>query len=286
MQQLIDLRALEIFRTVANEGSVSKAASKLNRVQSNVSTRIKQLEEQLGKDLFFRKSRGLVLTPDGEMMLSYADRLISLSEEATEAINEGNPNGTLRIGAMESTASARLPAVLSQFIDQHPGVEIALETGTTGALLEKLNNHELDAVFVAEPVAFKNLSTQPVFKENLVVVAPKTFPELDAIEEISGKTVIAFEDGCAYRRYIEEWLLESGIVPGRIMAVSSYLSILACVSAGMGFALVPQSVLDLFAGERQFHFYSMPKKYHGIRTMLTWRSDYQSAKLEALKAFL
>jgi DNA-binding transcriptional LysR family regulator len=78
----LDLRALEIFRAVATEGSVSRAAIKLNRVQSNISTRIKQLEQRLGKNLFLRRNRGLTLTPDGELLLSYTERLFQLSQEA------------------------------------------------------------------------------------------------------------------------------------------------------------------------------------------------------------
>ena len=75
----LDLRSLEIFRTVAVEGSITKAAMKLNRVQSNISTRIKQLEQHLKKNLFSRQYRGLTLTPDGHLLLSYAERLLQLS---------------------------------------------------------------------------------------------------------------------------------------------------------------------------------------------------------------
>ena len=89
----MDLRALEIFRAVAQEGSVSGAAQKLHRVQSNVSTRIKQLELHLDKALFVRHKRGLALTPDGEILLAYADRLLQLSTEAAEAMKKGVPRG-------------------------------------------------------------------------------------------------------------------------------------------------------------------------------------------------
>ena len=91
-----------------------------------------------------------------------------------------------------------------------------------------------------------------MFEERLILVAPKSFPPLDNTREISGKTVIAFEAGCAYRRYLEQWLLDAGIVPGGIMAVGSCLAIFACVSAGTGFAVVPQSVLDVVATKGSF----------------------------------
>jgi DNA-binding transcriptional LysR family regulator len=284
--QGLDLRALEIFRAVATEGSVSKAAIKLNRVQSNISTRIKQLERRLDKSLFRRGNRGLTLTPDGELLLSYTDRLLQLSQEASEALTDGRPSGVFRIGAMESTAAARLPEILSQYQERYPDVRIELETGTAGGLIDRLLGHDIEIALVAEPVAFERIDTRPVFEEALVLIAPASFPPLDNTSEISGKTVVAFETGCAYRRYLEDWLLEAGIVPGNIMAVSSYLAILGCVSAGTGYAVVPQSVLDIVSTKGQFRRTPLPDNLSRIKTLLAWRADYKSAKLSALKDLL
>ena len=282
----LDLRALEIFRAVAIEGSVTKAAVKLNRVQSNISTRIKQLEQRLDKKLFLRRNRGLTLTPDGQLLLSYTHRLLQLSLEASEALKEGKPRGVFRIGTMESTAAARLPEILSRYHDLHPDVQIDLETDTAGGLLGRLQNHDIEIAFLAEPVSVERIDTQPVFEEQLVLVAPKSFPPLANTREISGKTVVAFEAGCAYRRYLEEWLLEAGIVPGGVMAVGSYLAILACVAAGTGYAVVPKSVLEIVSTKGEFRHYALPDHVSRIKTMLAWRSDYKSANLDALKALL
>jgi len=282
----LDLRALEIFRAVATEGSVSKAAVKLRRVQSNISTRIKQLEQKLGKELFRRQNRGLTLTADGKLLLSYAERLFQLSMEASEALNGGKPSGLFRIGTMESTAASRLPDILSRYHELYPAVQIQVETGTAGALLDQLVNYDIDVAFVAEPVDFERIDTQPVFTEKLTLIAPKSFPPLANTSEISGRTVIAFESGCAYRRYLEDWLLDAGIVPGSIMAVSSYLAIFACVAAGTGYAVVPQSVLDVVSTKGEFQRYPLEGHLSRIRTMMAWRSDYRSANLEALRQLL
>ena len=94
----MDLAALTIFRAVVRENGVTRAAAKLNRVQSNVTTRIKQLEEQLGTELFIRDGRRLVLTPAGETLLPYAERLLALADEARHAVREDRPSGRLRLG--------------------------------------------------------------------------------------------------------------------------------------------------------------------------------------------
>lgn len=282
----LDLRSLEIFRSVVTEGSVSKAATKLNRVQSNISTRIKQLEQQLGKTLFLRQNRGLTLTPDGELLLSYADRLIELSEEASDALNDGKPKGIFRIGAMESTAAARLPNILREYTERYPEVQIQLVTGTAGALTKQLLNNDIEIAFIAEPLIHERLETRPVFEESLSLIAPKSYAPLKNICDVSHKTIIAFEEGCAYRRYLEDWLHNTGIIPGHIMSVSSYLAIFACVSAGTGFAITPQSVLDMVSTKDTFNCYPLTGDLSRIRTMMAWRTNYKSAKLDALKALL
>src|SRR2546430_12620662 len=125
----IDLTALEIFKTVAEQGSITKAAARLHRVQSNVTTRVKHLEERLGAQLFLRQHRRLVLSPQGKRLLAYADRLLHLSSEAEAALRNGMPAGTLQIGALESTAATRLPPVLSRYHRAYPDVRIELVTG-------------------------------------------------------------------------------------------------------------------------------------------------------------
>ena len=284
--QNLDLRSLEIFRAVAVEGSVSRAAQKLNRVQSNISTRIKQLEELLQKDLFLRQNRGLKLTQDGKVLLTYAEKLLQLSREASEAMSDARPRGQFRIGTMESTAAARLPEILSHYHEAFPDVGIEVVTDTAGALIERLHSHDVEAAFIAEPVEFDAIETVPVFEEALVLVAPKSFPEIEHTGEISGRTVVAFEAGCAYRRYLEDWLLEAGIVPGNIMTVGSYLAILACVSAGTGYAVIPRTVMDVVSSKGEFRLYELPGKYTRIKTLLAWRNDYVSNKLDALRQFL
>ena len=105
----IDLAALEIFKAVVDHGGITKAATRLNRVPSNVTTRVKQLEERLGTQLFRRGNRRLVLSAEGKRLLGYADRLLTLSREAEAALRSGPPAGAFQLGALESTAATRLP---------------------------------------------------------------------------------------------------------------------------------------------------------------------------------
>src|SRR3954471_24071950 len=193
----IDLDTLEIFRAVVEEGGVIRAAIKLNRVQSNVTTRIKQLEERLGLRLFRKQGRSLALSPEGELLLSYAQRLFLLADEAENELRSGRPMGVLRIGSLESTAGSRLAPILSRFHRLHPGVVVELATGTTGALLQRVANFELEAAFVSEPFTPGTLASRKVFEEELVLVTGKDVPPVRRAADLSGHTLIAFTNGCS-----------------------------------------------------------------------------------------
>src|SRR5216684_4978760 len=202
---------------IARAAKPATATARLHRVQSNVTTRVKQLEERLGTKLFLRQHRRLVLSPDGRRLLAYADRLLRLSSEAEAALRNGTPAGTLQIGALESTAATRLPPILSCYHQRYPDVRIELVTGTTGALIAKVVNHEVEAAFVAEPFTANDLESEPVFSEELVLIAPKGFPKITTPKDIGHTTLIAFATGCSYRRRLEAWLGAGKVVPERVM---------------------------------------------------------------------
>lgn len=100
----MDLADLRIFRAVVEQSRITRAAERLNRVQSNVTTRIRQLEDDLGAELFIREGRRLRPSPTGRVVVDYADRLLHLGQEARDALGESVPRGPFRLGAMESTA--------------------------------------------------------------------------------------------------------------------------------------------------------------------------------------
>jgi DNA-binding transcriptional LysR family regulator len=282
----IDLTALEIFKTVAEQGGITKAAARLHRVQSNVTTRVKQLEARLGTTLFVRHKRRLTLSPDGKRLLAYADRLLHLSSEAEAALRNGAPAGTLQIGALESTAATRLPPVLSRYHRAYPDVRIDLVTGTTGALIAKVLAHEVEAAFVAEPFTAADLDVEPVFSEELVLIAPRSVARITTPKDIGHTTLIAFATGCSYRRRLEAWLGGAKVTPERIMEFGSYHAIVACVAAGTGIAVVPRSVLRLSPGRRDVRTFRLPAAIAKARTCLVWRRGYQALALEALRTEL
>src|SRR5262249_53139014 len=174
----MDFVALRVFKTVVEEGGINPAAKKLHRVQSNVTTRIQQLEASLGAPLFFRQKRRLVLSPTGKIFLEYADKILQLSEEARNSVLASEPRGTFRLGTLESTAASRLPPLLSRYHAQHPAVRVELRTGTSDDLVAAVLRRDIDAAFVADLPESAPLDAMPAFLEELVVISPKSHPEI------------------------------------------------------------------------------------------------------------
>ena len=277
----MDLSDLRIFRAVVDEGGITRAAERLHRVQSNVTTRIRQLEQALGVDLFIREGKRMHLAPAGHILKDYADRLLSLAEEARHAVQDSRPRGVFRLGAMESTAAVRLPAVLSEYHRRHPEVTLELRTGNPEQLATAILSGELEAAFVAEPVAEGPFETAPAFEEELVIVAPADHPPVDAAAAGS-QTMIAFEAGCPHRRRLESWYKGRSDRPDRVIELGSYHAMLGCVVAGMGIALLPKSVLGTFPEGGRLSTHALPDGQDRARTELIWRRGAGSPKIEAL----
>src|ERR1700753_2674171 len=223
----IDLESLKIFRTVVDEGGVVRAANKLNRVQSNVTTRIRQLEHHLGTRLFRREGRSIRLSAEGQTLLTYADRLLRLADETVSEMRTGKPKGVFRLGSIESTAGSRLAPILSRYHRAHPAVVVELATGTTAALVTRVVNFELEAAFVSEPFTAPSLQARRVFEERLVLVTSRAISKVSGPADLGRSTIIAFAQGCSYRKRIEEWLGSANVMPERIMEFASYQAMIA-----------------------------------------------------------
>ena len=279
---MLDLSDLRIFITVVAEGGIMKAARKLNRVPSNISTRIKGLEASAKVQLFHRHKQRLHLSPSGELLLSYAEKLLRLAEEASSALGGSQPTGLLRIGALESTTASRLPRVLAKYHETYPDVRIELTTGTNDALTSAVLDRRIDAAFVAEVPAHGELSHRPLFAERLVIITSLGHRLIRGPMDVAGETVIAFPNGCAYRRRLYRWLGETSSASTRILDLSSYHAIVTCVGSGTGIALMPESVLDTLPLAQVLR-HRIPRQHSHIVTPLLWRQQEQSRALVALQ---
>lgn len=267
----MDIGLLRIFMAVAEVESVSKAAERLFCVQSNVTTRIRHLEDELGAKLFYRKKRGMALTPSGKILLKYADQIIRLTAEAEKAVRStGQIRGPLAIGTMESTAAVHLPAILTRYCQEYPEVDLSLTTGTSEELIGKVLNYQLDGAFVGGPVQHADIAQEPIFNEELVLV---TKDQIESVETVTNPTVLVFRRGCTYRTILENWLRETGMLPYKIIEFGTLEAILGCVVAGMGITLFPWSIIVKLNYTDKVNVHKIPEVLGRVPTMFIRRQD-------------
>jgi len=277
---------LKVFRAVALAGGITRAAGQLHRVPSNVTTRLRLLEADLGTPLFLRHNKRLSITPAGQLLLGYAERILSLTQEARDAMQDPAPRGALRVGTMESTAATRLPGPLAEFHRLYPQVTLELSTGPTRPLVAQVLAGELDAALVADPAADERLASLQVFTEELVLVAEAGQPAIRSPKDVRQSTMLAFGSGCTYRRRLEAWFAAGGVNPQRIVELSSYHAILGCAVAGMGVALLPRGLLEIFPQRERLSVHALPAALGRTHTQLVWRKGAPSSNVVALAQIL
>ncbi|SME92974.1 LysR family transcriptional regulator [Pseudogulbenkiania subflava] len=285
----MDLSDLTVFCTVVEAGGVTRAAERLHRVQSNITTRIRKLEQDLGVDLFEREGRQLVLTADGERLLGYARQLLGLAAAARDDLAGQRLAGRFRLGSMENTAATRLPLPLSRFHRDYPEVELELSTGPSLPMCQRVLRGEVDAALVAEPVGGgldPRLDSRVIGVEELVLVTALDHPPVRDARDVAQDTLLAFQPGCGYRQRLEDWFASAGRLPQRQVELSSYHAMLGCAAAGMGVALVPEKLLDQYAGQAALARHRLPLATARAPTLLVWKRSQPRAVIARFAEYL
>lgn len=278
----MDVGLLKVFKAVVEEGSLSKASDRLCCVQSNVTARIRQLEDELGVQLFYRRPRGVVPTAPAKTLAVYADRVMRLIEDAKKAVTDTDTaRGVLSVGTTETAAAVRMPAVFSAFHQMNRDVDLRITMGLTNPLIESVYNYELDLAIVNGKGNDPMVEHVPLYEEKLVLAAGLNAESVEATER---RTLLVAPFGCAYRARAEKWIQERGLLPFRIMEFGNLEGMLGCVSAGMGITVLPISVIRKLGYDDKVRVHELPERYSRITTYLIRRSDTLQTK--ALEIFV
>jgi LysR family transcriptional regulator, cell division regulator len=281
----MDATDLRVFESVARHGSMSRAAAELHTVQSNVTARVRALEEDLGVQLFQRHARGVKLTSAGRRMLPFAGRISKLLADARSAArDDGTPSGILEIGTMETTAALRLPSVLANFTKAYPKVRPIITTGTTSGLIEDVVECRLEGAFVAGPVEHPEIVQEAAFREELVLVTSRSIRSPEELSRVEDLKTIVFRAGCSYRRRLDTLMTDLGLLVAQPMECGSIDAIIGCVAASIGVTLLPKGVVAAAWRDGRVAVHELASKYSEVQTVFIRRPDaYVSS---ALSAFL
>jgi len=275
----MEVRQLQIFRTLAAELNFTRTAELVHTVQSNVTAQIKALEEELGTPLFDRLGRRVMLTAAGRRFQPFAEQALLAMEQGQRAIQAGAaPSGPLRIGAPESVLTYRLPQVLRAYRRRFPQVEVIFRPYSDATVGSMLETGKLDiAIQMSDTVsnpALKSirLRTEPVFllsDTSHPLAGHRTVKPAD----LAGQMLLLTEAGCAYRAKLDQVLALQNIRPGNVTEFSSVEAIKQCVIGGMGLALLPAIVVSREMRQRQIKALAWTGPSLDIATHILWHKD-------------
>jgi DNA-binding transcriptional LysR family regulator len=281
----MDASDLRVFQSVASAGSMSKAALKLNTVQSNVTARIKALEDEMGLALFERTNRGVTLTAAGQRLLPFAARAACLLDDARRAVaDDGTPSGTLTIGSLDTTAALHLSPVLSEFAAKYPAVDLTLRTGTTCELIDRVLDRTLEGAYICGPVNHRDLLADPFVREELVILTAPAITNFEVLSRKPDLKIVVLKAGCSYRLHLEAMLARRGIVGVRLLEFGTIEAIVACVSAGVGVTLLPRALLGSVWERGRLRVHPMPNDEGKVETVFIRHRE--ALVSSALRAFL
>lgn len=285
-----EFQQLEQFVAVARERNFTRAADELNLSQSALSRSIQKLEEQLGRPLFERKPREVVLTDLGELLLERSKEILKLVEDTFSVLSEASLHGRIRLGAIPTIAPYFLPGLLRSFAGRHPDVSIVVQEDTTASLIQRCSHGEIDLAILALPVVAKYLEVETLFDEELLLVVPAGHP-LASLEEVAPGAVeeypfVMLNDAHCLSENIASYCRRQSVQPVAVERISQLATVQELVALGHGISIVPAMAQRLDGSDRRVY-----RSFGGDRPTRTvamaWNPyRYQSKWIKALREHL
>lgn len=237
----MEIRQLKAFLAIAEAKTFTAGARRVNVTQAAISMQIRQLEDEVGLQLFTRTPRRVILTEAGEYLLERARKILREHDSALAEIAEvaGAEYGRLRIGSASGTfAMNQLPAIMHKLKEKFPNSELTVSSGTSQKLVDRIMHGEIDTAFVSLPVDNLNISTESLFSDEIVAIAHPKHPlakeKYISAATLAGESLILGERGGNTRRMIDEFFNAANVRPNITMELSRQEAINMMVENNLG----------------------------------------------------
>jgi len=262
----MELRHLITLKTIVERGGFKKAAEHLGYAQSSVTTHIQELEAEVGKPLFDRLGRKVILTHYGERLLSYAIKIIDLHAQALNPDEE--PTGDLIIGISESLTIGRIPPILLEYKRSYPKVNLSLKSIENYDLATHLQNGDIDLALVLEKEDWNisELYSEKLKRERMVLIRP---PE----KEEATETILYTERSCSYKSVFDEYLMYKQVDVKESLDFQSIEAIKQCVKSGLGISMVPYFSVKEELESNKLNGEEIAPEHPAIATFLAYHKD-------------
>lgn len=261
----MDSNLLKVFVAVAQEKSITLGAKKLGFAQSNVTSRIKQLEKSVEYSLFHRVPKGVVLTYEGEKLYKHAVEIVKKVENAILDMQNMQYQKKLIVGSTDCNAAVRISSFLMKLHEDHPKVQLELLTGTTRDIIQMILNYKIDIGFISGEPNHEELMVLQKLEEEIAILEPQN--------ENCPNVILSFKEGCAYDEFLKNYYIKKGETIEKSLAFGSLETILACVKSGMGKTLLPTNLVDKLGFSKDLKITKLDKKTAYIPTCLICRKD-------------
>jgi DNA-binding transcriptional LysR family regulator len=247
----MNFNQLRIFYSVAKNRSVTLAAKELFLTQPAVSIQIHLLEEDYRVKFFNRSGKGIKITEEGELLLSYAEKIFNLSDEADEALRQirSLERGKLKIRSSMTIGAYYLPQLFEIFKLQYPNIVIQMDTGNSHEAIESVLSFKNDIGFIGIDYADKHLVKIPFIIERLVLITPPdhelTHKRIISFKDLNGQKMIMREKGSGTMEIIERELKKHRVSVETVMELGSNEAIKQAVEAGLGVSIISSNVVKL-----------------------------------------
>jgi len=261
----MDSNLLKVFVAVAQKKSISLGAKTLKVTQTNVSLRVKQLEKNLGFELFHRVPKGVLLTKEGEKLLPLAIEVVNKIKAIQSQVKNIKKEDSIVIASTYSNTKMRLIPFLKKLNQDYPDTKLEMITNNTVQIKQMLLDYKADIAFINNEPKNEDILLLRKFDNELLYIESK--------KKNINKTMIGHEGVCAFFNGLKKYCEYLGIEDYEVLELANFEVILACVELGMGSTLLPKSIVEKYGYLSKVKLTKVDKKIVDIPTCLVCRKD-------------
>jgi DNA-binding transcriptional LysR family regulator len=266
----MEIKQLEYFRAIVDEGNVSAAARALHMTQPPLSYQMKMLEEELQVQLFIRGTKRITLTETGKVLYARATSLLTMTDITKREVIKASQSATLHIGLTPSSVSI-MSDYLVRFASKYSDIHFDIHEGSTFALKNELENGLVDITTLRTPIVLNECNTCVLLQENLVAMAIPGFFDIEytniSLKELSQKSLILSH---RYRKYIISAFEDNGLTCDIYCECEDARTAITLAEHGLGVAILPSSMREL---NPCLYAYSIKDTNLSTEILLAWRDE-------------
>ena len=288
----VTLRQFEVFVETARSGNITKAAAKLNMTQAAASMALKELESALGRELFTRAGRRIVINPSGYEALPFTERALSEAQDLVEAMREDNcgPHGTLPIGCSTTIANYDLPLRLKEMQEELPGIEVSMRVGNTIEMAKLLRSGEIEFGIVEGQVGWHDIDEENWMRDELSVIASPSHPlshiKKPTLKQVTESAWFVREIGSGTRDCVEATLAAKGLRLQDTHEIGHTEAIKRMVEAGLGISCLSRMAVAREISTGIIVQIKAPLRFERWFNIITARGRHQSRAAKAMIEWL